>query len=157
MVAPLHAEIVYELIESYHGTGRPIVLGAGTGVRISEVLGLTVDRLDPVMRHVTIDRQLVRIKEGEPEFGPVKDRKNRPRTIPLPETVGVELAAHLERYGPGPGGLVFTGKRGRPLWRSTFGEAWRKVADPLGIPRSTMGFTSCATSTPASSSPTVRA
>jgi integrase len=110
-----------------------VVLGAGTGMCMSEALGLTVDRIDFLRRQVTIDRQLVGVEVDRPVFGPVKDKLNRPRTIPLPERVLLELAAHLERYGPGPDGLMFTGRTNRPLWRSTFGGAWCRAADPLGI------------------------
>lgn len=49
------------------------MLGAGTGVRISEDLGITNDRVDWMRRTVTIDRQLVRTQDQSPVFGPVKD------------------------------------------------------------------------------------
>lgn len=61
-----------------------IVLGAGTGVRIGEALGLTVDRVDWLRRTMVIDRQLITVREGQPIFGPVKHVRNRPRTIPCP-------------------------------------------------------------------------
>jgi len=111
-----------------------IVLGAGCGLRISEALGLTVDRVDWPRRQVTIDRQLVGVDDGRPVFGPVKDRQNRPRTIPLPDAVLHELSAHLRQYGPGPDGLLFTGRHGEPIRVNRFSEVWRRAATPLGIP-----------------------
>jgi integrase len=133
-VIPLAPGVVGEIIEGIDERYRAVVVfGAGTGARISEALGLTVDRVDFLRRQVTIDRQLVGVEDDRPVFGPVKDRLNRARTIPLPESVVLALAAHLERYGPGPDGLVFTSSTDRPLRRSTFGGAWRRVCDPRGI------------------------
>lgn len=138
-IVPISADQVRGIIETIDPRYRGVVvLGAGSGVRISEALGVTVDRLAPMMRSVTIDRQLSRDQhreDGLPEFGKVKDRKNRPRVIPVPEFVGLELSAHLARYGEGPGGLVFTAKTRPARWLrvSTFAEAFRKAADPLGV------------------------
>jgi integrase len=85
-IEPLGIEPVWKLINAVPDRYRAmIVLGAGTGVRISEALGLTNERVDWLPRTVTIDRQLLRIRSGSsPEFGKLKDRNNRPRTIPLP-------------------------------------------------------------------------
>jgi integrase len=134
-VIPLEVETVEALAEAVPARYRAlIVLGAGTGVRISEALGLTVDRVDFLRHTVTIDRQLLR-GGGEPEFGPVKDRKNRPRTIPLPGVVGEALAGHLSQWEPGPEGLIFTNKLGTAIRRTTFSDMWQTAAGPLGIPK----------------------
>jgi integrase len=70
-----------------------IVLGAGTGVRISEALGVTNDPGDWMRRTVTIDRQLVRGDGIEPTFGPVKDKKNRPRAALSSSPAGTKTAS----------------------------------------------------------------
>ena len=85
-------------------------------------------------RTVTIDRQLAGVRGGVPTFGPVKDRKNRPRTIPLPQVVVDALAAHVAEYGLGIGELIFTAPRGGAIHKSNLGPIWREAADPLGIP-----------------------
>lgn len=103
-------------------------------MRISEVFGLTKDRVDWLRRTVTVNRQLSDIDGDRPVFGPVKDRRNRPRTIPLPQIVLDELSAHLAKFGEGPDGLIFTGPHGRPLRRSTFSQSWAPAAAALGIP-----------------------
>lgn len=90
------------------------MLGAGTGVRVSEALGLTQDRVAWPRRYVTIDRQLSRGSGPEPMFGPVKDRRNRGRTIPLPDVVLAALVDHVRMFGLGPQGLIFTNGRGEP-------------------------------------------
>ena len=78
-ITPLPVETVENLMDAVPDRYRAlIVLGAGTGVRISEALGLTNDRINWLRHEVTIDRQLVGHRQGEPVFGPVKDKKNRP-------------------------------------------------------------------------------
>jgi integrase len=135
-VEPLSVETVWSLVNGISDRYRAlVVLGAGTGVRISEGLGLTNDRVDWLRRMVRIDRQLLRVgQEDKPLFGPLKDKSNRPRTIPLPDVVVDELSAHVARFGLGPEGLIFTGPRGGPIRRTTFSDTWRSVAEPLGIP-----------------------
>lgn len=134
-VAPLSVETVQALVQAVPEHYRALImLGAGTGVRISEALGLTNDRVDWLRRSLKIDRQLVGLADGLPVFGPVKDKKNRPRVIPLPQAVVDALSAHVATFGLGPGGLLFTGPHGGPLRRTTFSDAWRAVAGPLGIP-----------------------
>lgn len=134
-VVPLPVGTVEALIAAVPERYRALIaLGAGTGVRISEALGLTSDRVHWLQRSVTIDRQLVRAAEGEPVFGPVKDKKNRPRTVPLPQMALDALSAHVGKFGLGPHGLIFTGPNGGPLRRTTFSDAWRAAAGPLGIP-----------------------
>jgi integrase len=132
---PIGEDVVEALAVGMPGPYRAmIVLGAGTGLRISEALGLTKDRVDWLRRTVTVDRQLVGVRENRPVLGPVKDKRNRPRTIPVPESVVKALAGHVERYGLGPDDLLFTGPRGGPLRRTTFSDNWVAVAGPLGIP-----------------------
>jgi integrase len=134
-ITPLPVETVEALAETIDGRYRAlVVVGAGTGVRISEALGLTTDRVDWIRRLVTIDRQLVGADDGVPRFGPVKDKRNRPRSIPLPQVVVDELAAHVAEYGLGGAGLIFTGPRGGAVHRTTFSDVWRRAAGPLGIP-----------------------
>jgi integrase len=107
---------------------------AGTGVRISEALGLTVDRIDFLRRTVRIDRQIVDVVDDRPVFGPLKDRKNRPRVIPLPTVVLDALSLHLASRPAGPPGLVFTNEQDGPIRRTTFSDIWRKAVGPLGVP-----------------------
>lgn len=111
-----------------------VTLGAGTGMRISEAIGLTLDRIDLAYRTVSVDRQLVGIVEGEPVFGPVKDRKNRPRVIPMPEVVRSAVMDHLSQWSTSGEGLIFTNDRSQPIRRTTFSDIWRKAVEPMGIP-----------------------
>jgi len=134
-VVPLAVETIEALIAGFPARYRATIpLGAGTGVRLSEALGLTNDRIDWMRREVTIDRQLTGSAGGRPEFGPVKDRRNRPRKIPMSQWVVDALAEHIAQFGLGPEGLVFTSDTGGPLWRTTYADNWRRVAIPLGVP-----------------------
>jgi integrase len=133
-VVPLEPEVVARLAEKIPERYRAaVIVGAGTGMRISEVLGLTVDRVDFLGRRIVVDRQLTRQGGRVPVFGPVKDKHNRPRTIPVGEVVVDALAAHLARYGPGLEGLIFTTRYSGPVSSSAWSENWRSVADELGV------------------------
>jgi hypothetical protein len=63
-----------------------------------------------------------------------KGQKNRPRTIPLSDTVTETLVGHVGRYELSPDGLLFTNTLGRPLARNYFADSiWNPVARPLGL------------------------
>jgi integrase len=108
-VTVISSEALAHLAEAIDPRYRAvIILGAGAGVRISEALGLTTDRVDSLRRTISVDPQLLRTKGPEPVFGPVKDKKNRPR-VNLPGKVVIDaLAAHIAACGSGPLGLIFT-------------------------------------------------
>lgn len=134
-VVPLPVETVKALIDAVPERYRAlIVLGAGTGVRISEALALTNDRIDWLRKSMRVDRQLAGIESGHPVFGPLKDKQNKPRSIPLPESVVDALSAHVAQFGLGPEGLIFTNPNGTPLRRNRVADMWRAAAEPLGIP-----------------------
>ncbi len=123
---------VAALVEGITGRYRAlIVLGAGTGMRIAEALGLTVDRVDWLRRTITVDRQLA--SGSTPVFAPVKDKRNRPRTIPVGQVVLDALAAHIAEHGTGSDGLIFTTAVGAKVSHSTWSDTWRAAAGPLGI------------------------
>jgi hypothetical protein len=109
-----------------------VVMAAGTGLRQGECFGLTVDRVDFLRRTITVDRQLILLASGPPQFGPPKTAASA-RTVPLPTIVGESLAAHLERWPAAFDGLIFTNERGDPLRRNRFGEIWRAAVSRAGL------------------------
>lgn len=114
-------------------------VGAGTGLRQGEVLGLTLDRVDFLRRTVRVDRQLVTPNAGAPKLSPPKTKASY-RTVPLPDSTGFLLAEHLRLFpADDESGLIFTMKDGRPIRRSRMGEAWRGAADGAELPEGT-GF-----------------
>jgi integrase len=124
------AALAHAVPERYHAL---IVFAAGMGLRQGECFGLTIDRVDFLRRRVRVDRQLISVRAGVPEFGPPKSKAGF-RTVPMPELVVVALSAHLARYGPGPAGLVFTNTLGHPLRRSTANPMWHRATKQAGLP-----------------------
>ncbi len=109
-----------------------VALAAGTGMRYSEVAGLTMDRVDFLRRRVVVDRQLVAVPGRPVGLGPPKTESSV-REIPLPRVVVEALAAHLAAFPAGPDGYVFTMASGRPVRRSDFGDVWRKAVASVGL------------------------
>ena len=110
-----------------------LTLGLGAGLRQAEATGLTLDRIDFLRRELTVDRQLVSPKAGDPTFGPPKSARSY-RTVPLADAVVLGLAHHVESHGVGEHDLVLHGPGGRPLRRQRFGEVWRGVRTRAGLP-----------------------
>jgi integrase len=115
---------VAELAERIPARQRSLViLLAGTGLRISEALGLQVGDVDFLRGTLRVERQRDSRAEG---FIPPKTRSSV-RTVPLGRVVVDELAAHLAAYGAADDGSIFTDELGqaltysawKPLWRST--------------------------------------
>lgn len=104
--------------------GRPtILLAAGSGLRVSELLGLTVDRVDFLRGVITVDRQLIGSTAGQPRFGPPKTRGSV-RKVPIPRELVEVLAAHLAAFPSD--GLVFKTRTGFPWTRSKHADEWRR-------------------------------
>lgn len=121
-----------------------VLLAAGTGLRLSEVLGLTWDRVDLDARTVTVDRQLDR----HGAFSPPKTRKSR-RVVPMPGMVADALTAHRTAYPPAgrdmahtdgstvrAACLVFTTRTGRPLTAPSMRHMFRRARTAVGLPES---------------------
>jgi integrase len=109
-----------------------VVVGAGAGLRLSEALGLTVDRVGFLHRMLRIDRQLVTPPgKGNPAFGPLKSTAAA-RTIPLADVVADELAEHLRRYPSED--LLFTTACGGPIRRQRVRDWWVPAVEHAGVP-----------------------
>lgn len=145
-VEPLPTETVRALIDTIPDRYRAlVVLGAGTGLRIGEALGLTVDRLELLRRQVVINRQLVSVANRPVFLGPPKTPSSV-RTIPLPDVVVEALASHLAEFpaseqlvavdgrGTDPVRLVFTAADGAPIGRARWSGIWAPAARLAGIP-----------------------
>ena len=71
-------------------------LAAGLGLRQGEIFGLSPDDIDFLRGRVEIRRQVKLYGSNRQAFALPKGRKTR--TVPLPDSVRDELAAHLTRY-----------------------------------------------------------
>jgi len=111
-----------------------VAVGAGLGLRQGEAFGLSGDRVDFLRRTVKIDRQLVRLQRGT-GLGRLKTPRSY-RTIPLPESVGLELARHIERYpSDDPDGLLFQAAQGGRIRRDGWNRrTWKPATAAAGRP-----------------------
>lgn len=107
-----------------------VVLGAGAGLRLGEVFGLQVDRLDMMRRSIRVNQQLVTPSTGPAHLGPTKSKRNPRRDVPIADVVVHELNAHMQQFEP-VDGFVFTSETGSPVRRSTFQTAWKRAKDRL--------------------------
>ena len=113
---------------------------AGCGLRQGECFGLRVQDVDFLRDELHV-RQQVRIVAGIPT--PALPKYGRTRTVPLPEWVKHQLAAHIDSLrplpgerdqGPGLGGLLFYGRERKPLNRNYFNSyIWRPTLAGLGV------------------------
>jgi integrase len=108
-----------------------VVVCAATGLRQGELFGLTGDRVAWLRRELVVDRQLLTPQKGAPALGPCKTARSV-RTVPLAVHALDSLAQHVERYGPGEGGLVFH-RDGASWRRQRAAEAFNRLADAAGI------------------------
>lgn len=98
-----------------------VVLGAGAGLRFGEATGLTVPRAELLRRRI---RVLEQAQNGA--LGPLKTKASQ-RVVPIGDWVIEEIAAHLERFGPGPGQIIMFNAARRITRRNHFGAMWRSA------------------------------
>lgn len=72
-----------------------VLIAAGTGLRVSEVAGLTWDRIDLQAGTLTVDRQM----STRRTLAPPKTKRSR-RVVPIPQMVHDALLAHCAAYPP---------------------------------------------------------
>lgn len=113
-----------------------VLAGAGTGLRPGELFGLAVDHIDFLRGTVRVDQQLVRRRTGDGprvELGPLKTTASY-RAVPLAQTVGDAMAAHLAQWPAQAGGLVFTNERGAPIQQHPFSVVWEDGRTKAKLP-----------------------
>jgi integrase len=104
--------------------GAAVVVLAGSGLRIGELLGLHIEHVDFLRRAITVEQQ--RTQSGA--IGPLKSKTSR-RVVPVGQVVIEALAAHLAAYPTH--GPLFVDELGKPLryrrWRSLAEAAAREA------------------------------
>lgn len=145
-VQPLTVEQVGIIANAVSARYRAMVIvAAGSGLRGGELRGLTLDRISPALHlagdivprsaTLTVDRQLL-AGPALPVFGPPKTSA-ADRRVKVGASVVDVLVAHLQEFGVGESGLVFTSSSGAPITRSTAGDIWRRATTSLTLrPRS---------------------
>jgi len=111
-----------------------ILLGHGCGLRISEALGLTEDRVNWFASEILVDRQLS--SRAPYPLVPLKNSKRCPsRAVPMPQHVHAALSRHVEAYGIGERGLMFIAPQGGVLARGgTLNKSFRAARRRTGLP-----------------------
>ena len=98
-----------------------VVMLAGSGLRIGELLGLNVEDVDFLRRTVRVERQ--RLQDGR--VAPPKTPQSV-RTVPLGDLVVRELTAMLAQRSPKTGPL-FASQAGHRLPRGAWIRAWGRA------------------------------
>lgn len=131
-VVPMPLEIVQsiaaEICDRYHAA---VLIGAGCGLRRGETFALRAETVNMLGRKLTVNRGVIQLGGQHPTLGPPKTKASN-RVVPMPRFVVEALAAHMAKYPPGDGGLIFTTSRGNMVGRSTFGPAWVRAGAPAG-------------------------
>lgn len=135
-VDPLTVDQVKTLAAALPPRNRAMVLvQAGLGLRIGELLALRLEDVDFLRRTVRIEWQ---IAPGERTRCRPKTQTSR-RTIPLPDFVGEALSEHVRQFPPAADGTLFTTQYGSPYSHDYYGAQIfkRAVRATAGIPDST--------------------
>jgi integrase len=133
-IVPVSVEEVARLVEEMPPRYRAaVVLGAGCGLRIGEVLGLRQDRVRFLARELDVVEQLILIPGGPPFLAPPKTNASV-RTVPMAQWVIDALAEHLAADPAGAQDLVFRSKVGTPIWPNTFASSvWGPARKRAGL------------------------
>lgn len=110
-----------------------VLVAAGLGLRIGELLGLRVEDVDFLRRTVHIRVQLLLNTKNR---GPLKTPRSE-RDIPLPTMVSEVIAAHLAEYPSGKDGSVFTAQHGGPFGHTYVENTFKAAVNATGLPAST--------------------
>lgn len=109
-----------------------IWLGFHTGMRPSELLGLTWDHIDFDKKTITIDRQIHYLNSEV--FDDELKSSAAYREISLDELLEEKLLNHRAKFGLGPQNLLFHNRDGNVLRYKAALHAFVQVSRPLGIP-----------------------
>lgn len=136
-ITPLTPEQVHAWIMATPQRHRAaLAIMAGCGLRIGEVVGLTVDRVDMLRGQVRVERQLLGTRVAEVRFGPTKTPSSV-RTVPLPATIREIVAAHLAAHGTGHLGTVLSTRHGTSVTSGTLRTVLYHSAARAGLPAGT--------------------
>lgn len=132
-IEPLEVDQVQALADAMPARLRAAVLfAAGSGLRMGEVAGLTVDRVNFLRKTVKVDQQLITPQKGQPRLGPPKTPASN-RTVPVAEVVIEMLSAHLAEF-PAVDGFVFSTSHGCPWRRGAFARHVRTARGRAKLP-----------------------
>jgi integrase len=141
-IQPWSADRVSLVIAAHPESYRLVpMLAAGCGLRQGECFGLRVQDVDFLRREIHV-RQQIKLVQHKPTPAPPKYGKSR--VVPMPEWVGLALAAHLSQREPMPGertdaptvgGLLFYTRERKSLNKNYFNTAiWKPALEAAAVP-----------------------
>lgn len=134
LLVPIDTTTVLQIADAIAPRFRAFVMvGAGTGMRRGELLGLTLDRVGFEFGTLRVDRQLSRTAgDSGHEFAAVK-RPSSVRTIDsVADVVLGSIREHVDQFGTHGSGLIFTSRTGSPVSTGTLDSAWRRATHEVG-------------------------
>lgn len=145
-VVILDTAAMHRLIDAVPDRLRAFVLVmAMAGLRAGEAAGLALDRVDFLRREIAVNRQLVTVIGDTPRLAPVKTIASN-RSVPIPDTLALELSRHVEQFGTvdlGGAPLLFSSGWGTPLRRTTLSDTFRRAARHADLPPEARGWHAC--------------
>jgi integrase len=116
-VVPLTVDQVRALADAIEPRCRAaVLLGAGCGLRLGEITGLTEPDIRWMTRDIAVNQQLGR----GGQLAPLKTRSSA-RVVPAPGFVLEALSEHIATYGLGRDQIVFT-RPDEAAWRHATGQ-----------------------------------
>lgn len=143
-IHPLDDQQLATLLEAAEGTALEYLVRVAlfTGMRQSEILGLTWDEIEFTTGQITINKQLSRLEHREAGLF-VSPKSGKARTITAAPLVLRALQAQKRRQaemqlraGPiwdNPHGLVFTNQAGDPLEQRSVDYQFRRIVAAAGL------------------------
>jgi integrase len=132
-VVPLTYDQVKNLANSLTARFRIMIwIGYYTGMRPSEILGVTWEQLDFENETIVIDRQISRnLKEMHAPQGLKTD--NSERTIGFSKDLQILIKEHVDTFGYGPDGLIMQTNSGKVFRYKGAIEMFRVAARAAGL------------------------
>lgn len=145
-VQPLDESDIKRFLDALEGEPYKnlFIVALFTGARESEILGLTWNAVDFKEGAITIDKQLLKIKEKGGAYVLASTKTDNVRVIlPAPTVMKVlneerirQLESKLKSYGVfnNPDDLVFTDELGKHLVARTVLKHYKDIVEKIGIP-----------------------
>ncbi|MGW3805852.1 tyrosine-type recombinase/integrase [Micromonospora sp. NPDC005113] len=134
-IVPLTVDQVRGLAAAMPGRNRAMVIvQAGLGLRLGELLALRVQDVDYATRTVRIEWQFAPQSKVRTE---PKTRRSR-RTIPLPQVVATAIREHSAQFPPAADGTIFTTRFAGPYRHDYYGSLiFSAAVERAGLPKGT--------------------
>jgi integrase len=131
---PLSYETVCKIANAMQPQYRIMVwIGYWTGMRPSEIVGLSWEQLDFDKGTITVDRQLSRESHEVWSSDGLKTEASD-RVIGFAKELQGLIKDHVAQFGFGPQGLIMKNRLGGVFRYRDAADIYRKAARPLGVP-----------------------